>query len=56
MVGGNDKIDFKNKLNVDEYMIFEFRESKSILMYDTYTFFIYSFSIMCKFAHVKKFK
>jgi hypothetical protein len=29
MVDGNDKIDHKNKLNVDKYKIFECREFKS---------------------------
>jgi hypothetical protein len=29
MVGDNDKIDLKNKLNIDECMIFKCRESKS---------------------------
>jgi hypothetical protein len=30
MISGNDKIDLKNKLNVSECRIFEYRESKSI--------------------------
>jgi hypothetical protein len=30
MIGDNDKIDFKNKFNIDEYKFFECIESKSV--------------------------
>jgi hypothetical protein len=37
MVDGNDKIDLKNKLNVDEYKILECRKFKSLIFHDIFT-------------------